>query len=72
MCSEASLPVFLAPLTANYVQEPYLSLYGLHFYYSILSISLIQELTSTLNHSYLSLVNSGTPCLLLYFLLPIT
>ncbi|MPC25697.1 hypothetical protein E2C01_018820 [Portunus trituberculatus] len=36
----------------------------------ILSNSLMQELSSTLNHSYLSLVNSGTPCLLLYFRLP--
>ncbi|MPC59919.1 hypothetical protein E2C01_053950 [Portunus trituberculatus] len=32
-----------------------------------LSSALMQELTSTLSHSYLSLVNSGTPCLLLYF-----
>ena len=32
----------------------------------ILSNSLMQELTSTLNNSYLSLVNSGTPYLDLY------
>ncbi|MPC52137.1 hypothetical protein E2C01_045998 [Portunus trituberculatus] len=38
----------------------------------ILSNSQMQELTSTLNHSYLSLVNSGTPYLLLYFHLPTT
>ncbi|MPC96042.1 hypothetical protein E2C01_091278 [Portunus trituberculatus] len=36
----------------------------------ILSNSPIQKLTSFLNHSYLSLVNSGTPCLFLYFHLP--
>ncbi|MPC23407.1 hypothetical protein E2C01_016453 [Portunus trituberculatus] len=38
----------------------------------ILSNSLMKELTSILNHSYLSLVNSGTPYLLLYFHLPMT
>ncbi|MPC81655.1 hypothetical protein E2C01_076283 [Portunus trituberculatus] len=32
----------------------------------------MQELISTLNHSYLSLLNSGTPCLLLYFQLLMT
>ena len=37
----------------------------------ILSNFLMQELTSTLNHSYLSLVNSGAPYLL-YFQLPMT
>ena len=38
----------------------------------ILSNSLMQELTSTLNHSSLSLVNSGTPSLHLYFRIPTT
>ncbi|MPC46898.1 hypothetical protein E2C01_040628 [Portunus trituberculatus] len=38
----------------------------------ILSSSLTQELTNILNHTYLPLVNSGTPCLLLYFHLPST
>ncbi|MPC09805.1 hypothetical protein E2C01_002423 [Portunus trituberculatus] len=32
----------------------------------------MQELTSTLSYSYLSLVNSGTPFLLLYFRIPTT
>ncbi|MPC28106.1 hypothetical protein E2C01_021301 [Portunus trituberculatus] len=32
----------------------------------------MQKLTNTLIHSFLSLVNYGTPCLLLYFLLPMT
>ncbi|MPC83729.1 hypothetical protein E2C01_078445 [Portunus trituberculatus] len=30
------------------------------------------RVTSILNHSYLSLINYGTPCLLLYFHLPTT
>ncbi|MPC28613.1 hypothetical protein E2C01_021820 [Portunus trituberculatus] len=38
----------------------------------ILFNSLIHKLASTLIHSYLFLVNSGTPCLLLYFHLPTT
>ena len=38
----------------------------------ILSTSLMQELTSILNLSSLSLVNSGTLYLLLYFPLPMT
>ena len=33
----------------------------------LLSNFLKQELTSTLSHPFLSLVNSGTPCLPLYF-----
>ncbi|MPC66741.1 hypothetical protein E2C01_060893 [Portunus trituberculatus] len=36
----------------------------------LLSYSQMQMLTSILKHSYLSLVNSGTPCLLLYLHLP--
>ena len=36
----------------------------------IVTNSLMQELTNTFNHSFLSLVNSGTPCLPLYFQLP--
>ncbi|MPD02604.1 hypothetical protein E2C01_098198 [Portunus trituberculatus] len=44
----------------------------LHPLIPILSNSLIQELTSTLNPSSLSLVNSGTPSLHLYFRIPRT
>ncbi|MPC19229.1 hypothetical protein E2C01_012140 [Portunus trituberculatus] len=38
----------------------------------ILSNSLIQGLTSIFNHSYLSLVNSGNSCMILYFHLSTT
>ena len=41
--------------------------------YSLLSTSLVQELSGNLNLPSLSLVNPGTPCLPLYFLLlPVT
>ncbi|MPC34413.1 hypothetical protein E2C01_027800 [Portunus trituberculatus] len=35
-------------------------------------VQLFKELTSTLNHSYFALLNSGTLCLLLYFQLSMT
>ena len=50
---------------------PVTSLYKMFFFLSILFCStLMQNLTSTFNHSSLSLVNSGTHHLLLYFHLP--
>ena len=39
---------------------------------TILSTSLMQEITRSLSHSALFLINSGTPYLLLYFPLPMT
>ena len=57
----ALLILLTAWLTAQYFLPPLTT---------ILYTSLMQELISIPKQSFLSLVNSGTPCLLLYFHLP--
>ena len=73
-CSVALLAIFycIFMLTADLPSSCSLTTQDFLPLTLILFTSLMQELIGTLSHSYLSLVNSGTPCLLLPFLLPMS